>query len=193
MIFLRKYSQTYKYHFSSKSIILFLFAYFSVFPSFSQQVDEYVIKSVFILKIPVYIEWPENSNYQVNQNDFVIGIIGEDPFKGKLQALIKKEKLKIKNKNIQVRHIANYSEINGIDLLFVANSEKYNITKILKEVQNKPILTMSDTKSYSEKGIMINMYIESGSLAFDVNMKESSISKIYISSKLLVNAKNVIK
>ena len=174
-------------------IILFVFICFSVFPSFSQQVDEYTIKSVFILKIPVYIEWPENSNYQTNQNDFVIGIIGEDPFKGKLMALIKKENLKIKNKNIQVRPISIYSEIAGIDLLFIANSEKYNIVKILNEVKNKPILTMSDTKSFSDKGIMINMFIDSGSLAFDVNLKESNFSKIYISSKLLVNAKNVIK
>ena len=174
-------------------LLIFHFNFLSNSYTYGQETDEYLVKSVFILKIPVFIEWPENSSLVNASNDFVIDIIGGDPFKGKLQSIIKSRNIKIKNRNIVVNNISKVEEADGADMIFISNTEKYNLPKIIKYFQNKPILTLSDSKAFLEKGVMINLYIEGSTLKFDVNLKQAIESKIYISSKLLVNANKVIK
>ncbi len=191
MINFKKYS---KLSFLRNLSLLILTAYCIIFSENkvkAQEIDEYLIKSAFIIRISVFIDWPENSTFINKNGDIVIAIIGDDPFNGKLQSIYKSRK--IKNKNIIVKTISKIEEIDVSDILFISNSEKYNLPKIIQHVKNKPILTLSDTKTFVDKGVMINMYIDGGNLAFDVNLKQSNESKIYISSKLLVNANKVIK
>jgi len=191
MIDLKKY---FKQGFLHNLLLLILTAHFifsSTVPAHAQEIDEYLLKSAFIVRISVFIDWPENSSYINKNGDIIVAIIGDDPFNGKLQTIYNSRK--IKNRNITVKTISKITEIDGSDILFVSNSEKYNLPKIIQYINKKPILTVSDTKAFADKGVMINMYIESGSLAFDVNLKQTNESKIYISSKLLVNANKVIK
>ncbi|MFN8255134.1 MAG: YfiR family protein [Bacteroidales bacterium] len=186
-----------RFKYSKWSLVRFLllnFAFISLFQKLlAQQVDEYLLKSVFILKIPSFIEWPVNANYNAGNKDFVIAIMGADPFKGKLPTLIKSEQITIKNKQVVVKLISKPEESFGCDMLFISSSEKYNITKILTLLAGKPILTISDSKAFTEKGVMINLYVAGEKLAFDVNLKKALESNIYISSKFLVNANKVEK
>jgi len=170
------------------SLILIPFLFAS-----AQEIDEYLIKSAFLFKAPVFMEWPPNASYLLPQNNFVIAIIGSDPFNGKLQLAIKASNIKLKNKNISIRTVTKVEEIGSSDIVFISNSEKYNLTKILNYVKDKPILTLSDTRVFIDKGVMINMYIENNALQFNVNLKSINESKIYVSSKLLVNANKVVK
>jgi hypothetical protein len=176
--------------------LLFLTFYFNILSDsivYAQETDEFLVKSVFILKIPVFIEWPENTSGVNTSKDFVIDIIGKDPFKGKLQSIIQSRNIKIKNRNITINYISKIENSDGADMLFISNSEKNNLPIIIKYLQNKSVLTISDSKAFLDKGIMINMYIEGSTLKFDVNLKQANESKMYISSKLLVNANKVIK
>jgi hypothetical protein len=176
-----------------KFVLCFQFILLSIFYVSGQEIEEYLIKSVLLCRAPEFIEWPPNASYLGTQDNFVISIIGTDPFSGKLETIIKSRNIKIKNKNVSVKIINKIEEIGNSDMLFISNSEKNNLTKILNYVNNKPILTISDTKVFIDKGVMINMYIESSKLLFNINLKSSNASKIYISSKFLVNANKVIK
>jgi len=157
-------------------------------------VDEYVYKRVFIYKIAYrFIEWPKNSKVQNPNLPFVISVIGDNPFEGKLKELEKNPKLKINGKRIEVRNIHSIEEIEGSDILFISSSEKYDVSKIIKYTHKKPILTIGETKGYLEKGVMIFFYIKGDHIRFSINKKEADACGIYISSQLLGPAEKVIR
>jgi len=186
-----------KYYFKLLLIVIFTMSQLmlSLTDIYSQTTNEYTLKSVFVLRVANFVDWPENSKVNDPDEDFVIAIFGEDPFDGLLEAAIKSRKLKIKNKNVVVKRITKTSEINHSDILFISSSEKYNLSKIIDYTKKLPILTIGDTKGYVERGVMVNMFIDDVylNLSFDVNMNYVKLANIYISSKLLVNAVRVIK
>ena len=159
-----------------------------------KNIDEYVYKRVFIYKVAFrFIDWPENSKVHNPNVPFVISVIGDDPFHGKLKELERNSRLKINNKRIVVRNIRTIEEINGSDILFISSSERYDLSKILKYTHGKPILTIGETKGYLEKGVMIFMYVKDQYIAYSINKKEADASGIYINSQLLGRAEKVIR
>lgn len=181
-----------KNRFKAIFTIIVLQLFFSL-QVYSQSSNEYALKSAFLIRLTNFIEWPENSKVANKNEDFIIGVIGKNPFGNGLENVIKAKNLKIKQKNILVKPIKKISEIKTTDLLFVCSSEKNNLSNILKEADKYPILTIGDTKEYTSKGVMINLFISKNYLTFDVNLKSAKKNKFYVSSKLLANAKNVIK
>ena len=171
-------------------VLLLLFSSFSSVKA--QNIEEYALKKVMIFKITTLIEWPENSKVSSTNDPVVISIIGENPFKGQLKKLADSNR-KIKKKQVTVRYIQNPEEIAGSDILFISSSERYDISKILKYIQNKPILTIGDTKGYVEKGVMIEFALYSGKMRIKINKKQADKSKIYINSQLLGNAFKVVR
>jgi len=160
------------------------------FVSYSQQISEFEAKSAFILKITNFIEWPEE--VIEHSSEFTILIYGDSPLNKILASDIKKSDLKIKNKKVIVKGITDIREIKDCQILFISSSEKYELRKILKAIEKSPILTMGDTEGFDQWGIMINIFIKN-SIQFNVNKKFADLSDIYISSKLLVHANNVIR
>ena len=174
-------------------IILIVVIFFNNYNCYSQGVDEYELKAVYILNFSLFTEWPSTSTINIEDKPFVITIYGKNPFEKKIEYLVKVKRKKLKNRIIIIKYANNLNQILNSDIIFISSSEKYNVSKIINYVRGKPILTIGDTKGYLNKGVMINMYISNSKLKFDINLKEVKKSDIYISSKLLVNANKIIK
>lgn len=183
----------------ANSLILKIFAILFIYLlsgsiTAQKNVDEYVYKRALIYKIAFnFIKWPPNSKVQNKSLPFVISIIGEDPFEGKLKELELNKSLKINDKPIIVRNIHSLNEIDGSDLLFISSSEKYDVSKIIQYTHGKPILTFGDTKGYAEKGVMIVLFKRAEYIRFLINKKEADACNIYIGSQLLGRAEKIIK
>ncbi len=159
-----------------------------------KNVDEYVYKRALIYKIALnFIKWPPHSKVHNKKLPFVISIIGEDPFEGKLKELEHNKSLKINDKHIMVRNIHSIQEIEGSDILFISSSEKYDVSKIIQYTRGKPILTFGDTKGFAEKGVMILLFKRGEYIRFIINKKEADTSGIYIGTQLLGRAEKVIR
>ncbi|MCF6241074.1 MAG: YfiR family protein [Bacteroidales bacterium] len=159
-----------------------------------KNVDEYVYKRALIYKIALnFIKWPSHSKVHNKNLPFVISIIGEDPFEGKLKELEHNKSLKINDKQIIVRNIHSIQEIEGSDILFISSSEKYDVSKIIQYTHGKPILTFGDTKGFAEKGVMILLFKRGEYIRFLINKKEADASGIYIGTQLLGRAEKVIR
>jgi hypothetical protein len=184
----RNLFQSINANYLGKAVGLVIFI-ISPFNLFCQQVGEYEAKSAFLIKITNFVEWPETV---LNQStDFTIMILGESPIELILKRM-KDDDTKIKNKKIVIKKASNIEEIKKCQILFISSSKKHDLTKILKSIDKLPVLTIGDTEGYSERGVMINMFVEK-SIKFDVNKVNADLSGIYVSSKLLVHARNVIK
>ena len=158
----------------------------------AQTAKEYELKSAFLLHVANFVEWPKNSKVNNKNEEFVIGVFGDDPFDNILKEAIKTKKKVIKGKKISIKLVNRIDDVKETDILFISSSEKYNLSKILKQTEKYPVLTIGDTKGYAERGIMINIFISNNYLKFDINSKAYKKSNFYISSKLLSHAKKVI-
>jgi len=153
------------------------------------QPSEYTMKATFIGKFPQFIEWGARSDVNDVSKPFVISIIGNNPFKNDVVELLKRQK--IKNKKVEMRFINQITQIENTDILFISNSMRKNLSKILEYTQNKPILTISDTSGFAEKGVHINFYLENDNVRFEINEQAARNAGIIINYRLLANAKIV--
>lgn len=155
--------------------------------SFTGQPDEYVIKAVLIEKISSFVEWPEEKT--PDNNTFTIGIINNHRFGNILEKTY--ENRKILGMKLIVKFIEEDLEINNCDAIFIPRVNKEKLADILDFVKKKPILTISDTKGYAEKGIHINFYTEENNIRFEINEKSVKESGLKMNHLLLSLAKIV--
>ncbi|MGE5340743.1 MAG: YfiR family protein [Candidatus Omnitrophota bacterium] len=143
-----------------KRVISFLFLFFfaiSVGVGLSEigAHPEYQIKALILVRIAADVEWPEKTGVNDKAKPFVIGVIGSNPFEFYLKDAVSDKK--IKDKNVEIIYLSNYNDILKCHVLFITQSCEGDLTKILQLTRTRPILTVSDTKGFSEKGVLINI------------------------------------
>jgi len=152
-----------------------------------QKLDEYEVKAAFMYNFLKFIEWPDNafSDYHTTIN---LCVLGKDPFGSSLDSI---QEGAINNKKIIIKHHYDIDGLEECNVLFISRSEKERLTKIVKTLSGLNILTISDTKSFAQQGVLINFYIEENKVRFEINQDAVNRSKLRISSKLLNLAKIV--
>jgi len=174
-------------------ILLLIIIFSNIQYSYSQKVDEYKLKAVYIYNFSLFAEWPDNTPQKSTNEPFIITVFGKNPFNKKLENVIIEKREKIKGKSIRFQYTNKLKDISNSNIVFISSSEKYNVSKIIDYVSGKPILTISDCVGYDSKGVMINMIKKGTKIKFNINLRKVKKSKIYISSRLLANANKIIK
>lgn len=154
-----------------------------------QTADEYAIKATYMARFAEFIEWPEEADKDRLARAFVLSVIGDAPFRDILERTY--AALKIRNKNVEIRYVSSIEESEGSQILFVSRSEKAKLKQILAFTRGKPILTVSDTKTFSGKGVIINFYTEGKKVRFEINRSAAEETGLRISSLLLSYARIV--
>ena len=147
------------------------------------QQSEYKIKAVFLEHFTRFIEWPKSSGVADPSTPFIIEVIGENPFGSILDEIYTKQK--IKNKKVEIRYISTPDEIADCQILFISNSSRNILPEILSRTRNKPILTVSDTKGFAQKKVLINFYLSGDKIKFEINEEAVHESGLVVSYMLL--------
>lgn len=157
---------------------------------FAQSADaDQALKSAIIYKLPKFVQWPKDA-FKNKEQAFSICLIGNPSLEHALNSL---KKRKIKKRSIHIKRI-NYSEINKktCHLLFISQSKKKFLKKILSSIEKKPILTISDIKFFADNGGNIELYRKKKHFAFKINNYTAKQSNLILSAPLLSMSK-VIK
>lgn len=162
---------------------MFLSAY-----SFSQA-NVYVLKAVYLEKFSRFVTWPEESAMDNVNEPFIISVIGKTPLTGNLEQIYSIQK--INNKQVIIKRISHLYEIENSHILFIAESERKNLQNIITLTKNLPVLTISETTGFAEKGVLINFYEENNKLRFEINETAVLQSPLKMSFYLLNSAKIV--
>lgn len=142
--------------------------------------NEYEVKAAFIYNLAKFIEWPDKS--MDRKSTLTIYILGNAPFGSALDAIRGKT---IKEKAIVVKKTDSLNILKNGDILFISNSEKERLDQILNEISRLPILTIGDTESFAENGVIVNFYIEDKKVRFEINIEAAKRAGLRVSSNLL--------
>lgn len=151
--------------------------------AYAAQPTEYDVKAAFIHNIVKFVEWPTGSSANLQ-----LCIMGQSPFTEAATLLAGK---KIGQQVWEVRQVDSRESLSECRVLFIAASESGDLRRILDGIQASGILTVGDSNSYAEQGVMVNFYPEQDKLRFEINVAAANRAGLRISSQLLKLARIV--
>ncbi len=140
-------------------------------------VSEYELKAAFMEKFTRFVEWPGGS-----KGHFQLCIIGKNLFKGELKKL---ESLAINGRPTLFTQMSRSESAVDCDMLFIEKTQHKALEGILVSLQNRPVLTISDTPGFAHQGVMINFIRKNNKLHFEINQQAAETVGLKISSRLL--------
>ena len=159
---------------------------FAVSPSLVQarngdEALEYKIKAGFILNFAKFLDWPEKS-FENEKSKFVIGVLGKNPFDGSLR---KVEEKTVRGREVQFVQITSAAYARGCHLLFISDSERKNLDRILNELKGAPVVVVGNSPQFAERGGTIAFVFNHGHLGFIINNTMARESSIGVPAHLL--------
>jgi hypothetical protein len=149
--------------------------------------NEYQVKMAFLFNFARFVEWPTDAFAEAG-SPIILGILGDDPFGSSLDTIRGKT---INGRKLIINKFKDVEDIRACHILFISNSEKNRLPRILTFLRQSKILTVGDTKKFTLKGGVINFIIENNKVGFEINVDAGKRAGLRISSKLLSLARIV--
>ncbi len=153
------------------------------------EVKDYQIKAAFLFNFTQFVEWPSGA-YAAGEPHFVIGILGEDPFKSFLDELVAGER--VQGRKIVIRRFAQVEEVKNCQILFIHDLKKDKLKHALSGIKGKRMLTVSDEATFLETGGMIRFVTLNQKIQLQINPDAAKAANLNISAKLLRLAEIVV-
>jgi hypothetical protein len=147
--------------------------------------NEYQVKSLFLLHFSKYVEWPTNA-FETARTPIVIGLIGgsgEGKFARELAKAVEGKSLD--GRPILILQLQASQALDQCHILFVRASEKSDLSEILGRLKTKPVLTVGETDQFMEQGGVINLVKKEGRIRLEINLDAARLANLQISSRLL--------
>jgi hypothetical protein len=146
---------------------------------------EYELKAGVLYHIIEYVQWPKMA--QTNQPATIeIGLLGQIPFANALEVLNGKT---LQGRKLVVKKLVDLQDVAKCQVVFIGASEKPRMPRIIEEVKNQPVLTVSEVEGFAEQGGIVNLLAGQNRIVMEINRATAGESKLSISSQLLKLAK----
>jgi hypothetical protein len=143
---------------------------------------EYQVKAAYLFNFSQFVEWPTTA-YASADAPFVIGILGEDPFGGALDQVVRGESMS--GHPLVVKRFRDAGEIAGCNILFIGRGEAPRLEQTLQAVRGRHILTVTDFTGAESRAAIIVLKTENNRVRMRINIDEARANDLVISSKLL--------
>ncbi len=153
------------------------------------QVNENDYKAAFIERVTRFIEWPVQNDSVTDNNPIILTVVGENTFGASLDNLF--SSTKIKNREVKLLYTNKLTDLFTSDIVFICRSEKPQLIQLLEVLTGRPILIISDTDGFAEKGAHINLFQDGDHIRYEMNVESLKKSGLRASSLLLSSAKIV--
>lgn len=146
-----------------------------------RQAQEYEVKAAYLYNFAKFVDWPGWA-FPDEDAPVVLGVLGENPFGGALDALAGKA---VKGRPLAVRRARRLDDLGPVHVLFIADSERARLPVIFEALRGRPVLTVGEMPGFARQGGMINLISAEGSVRFEINRGETLRAGLEVSSKLL--------
>jgi hypothetical protein len=146
------------------------------------QSSEYKLEAAYLCRFVDFVAWPSDA-FTSPDSPLVIGVLGHDPFGKVLENLTQGQTSR--GHPLVVRRFGGLKDVQHCQVLYVSSDETGDLGKILRALDGRPILTVSDVRDFAERGGMIRFFTERNKLRFRVNLQAAKARQLSISSRLL--------
>jgi hypothetical protein len=143
---------------------------------------EYQVKATFLFKLAQFVEWPAAA-FADPKAPFILGVLGDDPFGGYLDELVKGEK--IGERAFVVRRFHRPEETTACHVLFISHTETSALERDFAQLKRRSVLTVGEADAFTRLGGMVRFAIEEGKVHLKINPEAAKFCDLIISSKIL--------
>jgi len=144
---------------------------------------EYYAKARIIRLLLDYVDWPGEKADQ----PIVVGVLEPSPFGDHLPRALDKVVVR-GGRPLQVRFLRSPSSVSGCDALFIPEGLESSLNSILRDLRDRPVLTIADTPGFARKGVIVNLAIADRRVRLEVNLAAMKRSGLMISPQVLKGA-----
>lgn len=148
--------------------------------------SEYEVKAAMLVNFAKFVEW-QQEDFASRDAPLVIGVIGLDPFGNTIDRLVERQTQG--THPFTIRRLADTNGITECQVVFITKSAEQNTGKLLGALQEKPVLTVSESEDFTRLGGHIRLYLEGNQIRFEVNVAALERSRIKMHSQVLKLAK----
>lgn len=146
------------------------------------ELDEYDLKALYLYHFTQFVTWP-NGVSTFRDRVTTIGVIGNNPFGNRLQQLTEQQSQEAAP--VRIAYFDSPEQAVNCQILFISQSERRNLGRILNAVRNLPILTVGDDDSFAPRGCVIGFARHGDTVGIIVNEAAAERARLELSSKLL--------
>lgn len=142
------------------------------------------LKAAYLFNFAKFITWPEDHSDGADA-PIVIGVIGNSPIACELGQIKSKT---VKNRPIVIHRYQTLPEVLAdadCHMLYLCDTEAEEIRRILGQLGDAPVVTVSDASGFVEAGGQIQLVTKRHRLKFIINLDAIRERHIKIDSRLL--------
>lgn len=151
--------------------------------------SEQAVKAAFVNHFIKFVEWPAAA-FASETAPLVIAVLGSDAQFASLAAMAGRT---VRSRTIELRRVTKAAPPEGAQVLVLWNSDGGNIAPYLTGTSAKPLLTISDTPRFVDRGGIIGLVTVEDKVRFEVNLAVARTAQLKISAQLLQLARTVIE
>lgn len=150
---------------------------------------EYAVKAAIVYNLTKFVEWP--GDWEVsNQSRVNICVIGNSELLNTGEIFRAASTPKLTLSLVKIDRANSTSQ--RCHIVFIGRGESGNTETILAQLKNSPVLTVSDTDNFVERGGMIGMLLVEGHVKLAVNLRSAQHMQLRVDAQLLELAHKVI-
>jgi len=165
--------------------LFWLLVFGSSGPAQEAKPTEYQIKAAFLFNFAKFIQWPPSA-FSRPAAPLLIGILGENPFHDDLSRVVQSKS--VDEHPISVVECHSTADAIHCHILFISSSERNRLPEIIRSLKGTCVLTVAEMDHFTENGGMINFFLDSTKIRFEINNDAAANAGLRISSKLLALA-----
>jgi len=156
---------------------------------------EYFVKAAFLYNFARLVEWPAKT-FSSDSDPIRLCFIGNNPFGEAIKTL---ENKTVKNRTLQIYRDIELDSASQCQILFISESEKNRMAIIPEQLNQYPVLTVSELPGFAQNQGHIRLYLDTDkTLSLEVNLDAIIRANLKISSRILtlatiVNSEEVIE
>ena len=148
------------------------------------------VKAASVFKFLNYVDWPA-ATFGKPETPYVIGVLHADELAIDLGNLTTART--VNNRPIVIRPMRSGEALAGIHLLFVGKTERPQLAQLVRQLQQQPVLLITETDGALQTGSMINFRLVDERVRFEVALDAVEKAGLKLNSRLLAVAINVVR
>ena len=143
---------------------------------------EYEVKAAFLLNFAKFVEWGADA-FSGPGDPVTLCVLGRDPFGEVLDETVRDEQ--VSNRPLMVRRLESDAASAGCHILFVSAHERARFASILKNVNTRRTLTVSDRVDFLDAGGHLAFFLEGSRVRFAANSDAVARFDYQVSSRVM--------
>ncbi len=140
------------------------------------------VKAVFLFNFAQFVEWPQ-ATLPDDDTPIRIGVLGDDPFGATLDEAVQGDT--VRGHRLVVQRAARAEELKSCQIVFFGRMERARSEEALTAFRGRPVLLVSDTERFAERGGVVGFYAEGNKVRFEINLSAARDRGLKINAQLL--------